>query len=90
MPADPPPAHEIDEVAVDRAVSGDRAVTLNPAELQAAFQQLNARGLPARRIAETLGVSPRTIIRWRRGRQVHPCGRTTTGPLAARRGLVSA
>jgi hypothetical protein len=58
---------DVDEVAVQRAVSGDRTVPLNPAEMLAAFQELDRRGHTAGRIAELLGVSARSIHRWRGG-----------------------
>ncbi len=59
--------HDIDEVAVERACQGDRTVPLNGAELAAAFHYLTARGCSASQIAGRLGVSDRTVKRWRTG-----------------------
>lgn len=62
---------EVDEVAVMRATSGDRSVTLNTAERREAVAQLTARGLSARAIAELLGVAERTVNRHRAHRKDH-------------------
>ena len=57
-------AHEfIDEVAVIRAMTGDRTVTLNSAELHEAVTRLTDQGRAARAIAALLGVTPRTVTR---------------------------
>jgi DNA-directed RNA polymerase specialized sigma24 family protein len=53
---------DIDEVAVERAVHGDR-LTLNSAELTAAVVRLSDQGLSLRQIADRLGISPRTVSR---------------------------
>lgn len=53
---------DIDEVAVQRAVAGDPAGRLTPAERRAAVAQLRPR-LSGNRIARQLGVTPRTV--WR-------------------------
>ncbi len=58
---------DIDEVAVERACQGDRTVRLNAAEHHAAWQQLERRGHSSRQIARILGVTYRTVIRWRTG-----------------------
>lgn len=58
---------DIDEIAVERACKGDRSVPLTHAELAAAFHALNERGYSARVIAERLGVTDRTVQRWRSG-----------------------
>ncbi len=58
---------DVDEVAVERACQGDRTVRLNAAELAAAFRYLTARGCSASQIAGRLGVSDRTVKRWRNG-----------------------
>jgi hypothetical protein len=56
-----------DEVAVERACDGDRSVQLSPDEMAAALTILEARGLSARVIAGRLGISQRTVVRWRNG-----------------------
>jgi DNA-binding NarL/FixJ family response regulator len=57
-------------VAVQRAVDGDRSVNLNTAERAAAIDQLNARGDSAAKIAETLGLTTRTVVRHRTADEV--------------------
>ena len=59
----PDPLH-VDEIAVERACRGER-IPLNRAELTAAIERLNRRGLGSRAIAERLGVSARTVVRRR-------------------------
>lgn len=63
----PPLPRDVDEIAVERALYGDRRIVLNRVEMRAAFEHLNDRGYSLRGIAELLGVSPRTVSRWRRG-----------------------
>ncbi len=58
---------DVDEVAVERACQGDRTVRLNAAEHHAAFRYLTSRGLSVSQIAARLGVSDRTVKRWRTG-----------------------
>ena len=60
----PPDQDVLDQVAVERAMSGQR-VPLTPAERRAAVAQLTRRGLSARRIAELLHTTSRTIVRIR-------------------------
>lgn len=58
---------DVDEVAVERACRGDRRVTLNRTEMALAFQYLDDHGYSARRIGAILGVSWRSVFRWRSG-----------------------
>lgn len=60
---------DIDEIAVERACKGDLSITLNTAETREAFRVLTQRGTSGRKIAELLGVTPRTVWRWRNGAQ---------------------
>jgi DNA-binding NarL/FixJ family response regulator len=55
----------VDEIAIDRAVSGDTSIRLIPAERAAAVARLDRRGWSAARIAEHLGCTQRTVTRWR-------------------------
>jgi len=58
---------DVDEVAVERACKGDRTVHLNRAEMAAAIDRLERRGLSANDIAEVLGTTSRTVVRSRTG-----------------------
>ena len=62
-----PIPRDVDEVAVERACRGDRTVTLNRAEVLEAFQWMDAHGYSSRQIAARLGVTRRTVERWRAG-----------------------
>lgn len=62
----PQTAEDIDKIAVERAVAGER-IPLNPAEVSEARVTLERMGLTAREIAERLGVSERTVVRRRAG-----------------------
>lgn len=64
-----------DEVAVERAAYGDRKVPLSRLEVAEVFAYLNAHGYTAAEIALRLGVTPRTVWRWRTGRTTLPFGR---------------
>lgn len=55
----------VDEVAVHRAIDGDRTVSLTRAERSEAVRILTDRGLSRFEIAERLGVTDRTVVRWR-------------------------
>lgn len=79
---------DIDDIAVERACHGDLTITLNRAELEAAWRKLERRRLPAREIARILGVTPRTVVRWRQG-YTRPICRRTIGALAHARGLAA-
>ena len=57
----------VDEIAVQRALDGDRTVRLNASELRAAITSLHARGASDRQIARTLGRADRVIHRIRNG-----------------------
>jgi ParB family chromosome partitioning protein len=61
----PTPAREVDEVAVQRGVSGDKSVRLNVAEKREAVRVLHARGLSDGDIAQTIGHTPRQVHRIR-------------------------
>ena len=56
---------DIDEVAVDRLVAGDRPAHTTRAERQAAVEVLSRRGWPVSRIAEYVGITPRSVGRLR-------------------------
>lgn len=55
---------EIDEIAVERAVAGD-PVGLTESELHEAFRRQADKGHSDESIAARLGVTSRTILRWR-------------------------
>lgn len=59
------PEPYVDEVAVQRAVNGDRGMTLNHLERRLAVDQLTSRGLSAAEIADVLGITRRSVTRWR-------------------------
>lgn len=60
---------DYDHVAVLRAVLGDRRIRLAPAEKVEVVERLTARGWSAQQVAEHMGCSGRTVVRWRkRGR----------------------
>lgn len=63
----PVPDDDVDEVAVARAVAGDRTVTLNRREAAEAHARLVAQGLSAAQVAERLGTTQRTAVRWKNG-----------------------
>jgi len=56
---------DVDEVAVRRFLDGDRSVHLTGAEKIEAYLLLEERGTSHRTIARMLGVSDRTVVRWR-------------------------
>lgn len=69
---------DVDEVAVERAVAGDKTVPLSRAEHHAAWQRLERQGKSSRQIARILGVAPRTVVRWRCG-EGFPAARPSGG-----------
>ncbi|MGW3376164.1 helix-turn-helix domain-containing protein [Streptomyces hydrogenans] len=54
-----------DDVAIDRAVSGDPPARLTPRERAAAVERLMRHGYSARQTAERVGCSLRTVYRIR-------------------------
>lgn len=60
-------APDVDEIAVERRCQGDRTVSLNRDEAQAAFERLERAGLSAAQTAARLGVSQRAVDRFRAG-----------------------
>lgn len=68
---DPPPVRDVvDEVAVQRAIDGDRAVRLNVSEREEAVERLARQGLSDRNIAMRLNITDRTVLRCRQRRGV--------------------
>ncbi len=57
---------EVDEVAVWRAVNGDRPAYMNIAERIEATRQLTGRGVSTSEIARMLGVEVNSVARYRR------------------------
>ena len=63
------PTMIIDEIAVERLMSGDQCeATIE--ERREAAKRLDAQGVSAWEIGELVGVNPRTVTRWRRMWQV--------------------
>ncbi len=77
-----PPAHDIDSVAVDRAVHGD-VVPLRPAEQQIVLHQLAGQH-PDSEISRRLGVSSRTVLRYRTSRRLSAYGGPVGGNVPRR------
>lgn len=59
---------DVDDVAVTRRLNGDTSVRLNRAETVEAWQRLERDGVSAREAARRLGVTARSVQRWRTGR----------------------
>lgn len=55
----------VDPMAVERACGGDRDIRLTVAEMRAVIAQLSRQGRSAAQIAIRLGISPRTVQRYR-------------------------
>lgn len=55
----------VDDIAVERAISGDAPDSLTPRERLVAVDALTRYGLSARLIAERVGCTPRTVTRHR-------------------------
>lgn len=66
------PADDVDWVAVERAVAGDRTISLTPAECADAVRRLNRRGWSDNQIAAQLGLSDRTVLRYRKRLELAP------------------
>lgn len=69
-PEPPPPPDDwdgVDPLAVERAANGERGIPLNRREKAAVWELLEKRGLSARQIADLLGVTPKSVTRWRSG-----------------------
>lgn len=62
----------IDEIAVARACLGDPVVLTVP-ERGAAVERLTRQGMPARLIAERLGMTARNVHRYRTGKVKYAC-----------------
>jgi len=58
---------DIDEIAVERALEGDTTVPLTADEQNAVWQRLEADDCSAEEIAQVLGISSKTVVRWRTG-----------------------
>lgn len=58
----------VDQVAVDRAMTGDTTVALTIRELGEAITRLTQAGRSARDIAIRLGITQRTVVRHRTGK----------------------
>lgn len=56
---------DVDLVAVERVCKGVAGIELNRAEALVAFSWMDVRGFAAREIARRLGVTERTVQRWR-------------------------
>lgn len=61
----PRTGEDVDEIAVERACLGDETIRLNRSEMLAAFAWMDAHRYTARTIAERLGITMRTVQRWR-------------------------
>ncbi|MGY1773535.1 hypothetical protein [Blastococcus sp. SYSU D00813] len=69
---------DVDEIAVERACKGDRAIRLNRAEVAAAVRLCERRGLSDNQTAELLGITARSVIRIRHGETDLPYSRRGT------------
>lgn len=76
-------APSVDEVAVARAMRGDRVPLTRPERL-AAVAQLNAEGTPHREIARRLGVHDRQVLRDLTCIRLNPATSVTGEPLETR------
>lgn len=64
--------HDPDEVAVERAMAGDRSVTLWPHERDLAIARLARSGVSDPQIAARLGVTDKTVSRRRHAHGIPP------------------
>jgi hypothetical protein len=69
---------EINEENIQRAIEGDRSVSLTSQECAIAVDRMSAEGVLTVDQAMILGFSAKTIERWRRGTS-EPSGRPGTG-----------
>lgn len=74
----------VDEVAVERAVLGDRAGPLGKADRRAAVLRLHRYGVYSREIARMVGCSHRTVTR-DLAVMAKPCGSCGRGPLVRKK-----
>lgn len=79
-PTDLDLGEDVDEIAVERRISGDRTVRLNRDETCRALEILTGRGLSDSTIAATLGCSESLIARWAGG--YRPRGLASGRPVA--------
>ena len=63
-------APDVDMIAVERAMQGDR-VFLTIKERGIAIDRLTQKGLSASAIAARLGIASRTVVRYRKGEIIH-------------------
>jgi transcriptional regulator with XRE-family HTH domain len=78
----------VDELAIEQALEGNTDIPLTAKEMKVAWRRLDAQNLEASEIAETLGVTARTVFRWRQGmaptaRQGSPSRQLLARPAAA-------
>jgi len=57
----------VDELAIEQALEGNTDIPLTAKEMKVAWRRLEGQNIEASEIAETLGVTPRTVFRWRQG-----------------------
>jgi len=57
----------VDELAIEEALEGNTDIPLTAKEMKVAWRRLEGQNIEASEIAETLGVTPRTVFRWRQG-----------------------
>lgn len=60
-----PQRDDTDPVAIQRRLTGDHTIRLNIGEREQAVHTLNAQGHSDKRIANTIGVTKRTVLRIR-------------------------
>lgn len=77
-------ADDVDEIAVERAARGDRSISLTRAEVRQVFLYLNSHGYSVAQIADRMGISRRTVHRWRLGWVKGPYARRSTVPNSKR------
>lgn len=65
VPDAEPDPEAVDDTAVQRAIDGEKAIGLSRVERMEAARVLTEQGVIAKDIAARLGVTSRTIVRWR-------------------------